>query len=691
MKYFLPALLLLSTLAFSQKKTKTDSISKLDEIVLYQTIKEKQANGIIPSAIIGIQAFQNFSPVEMTAHLNQIAGVYVLSGALNTNRITIRGVGSRTLYGTDKIRLYYDGIPVTNGSGFSTIEAYDLENMNSIEVIKGSKGTAFGANLGGAILLKPKETSINSTAFENTFTTGSYGLLKNNLSFTHRDDKLSLELRYGHLQIEGFRENNQYKRDGILLSSSYKLSDKSKLSLLVNYIDYTAHIASSISLVAFNEDPTQAAFTWKSAKGYEANKYTLTGVSLTHKFTKQFTNNTSIFYTYLDHYEPRPFNILDENTNGYGFRTQFNGNFKLLKKQAEYTFGAELYKDDYNWSTFRNLYEDNNGAGSLQGIALSRNKENRTQFNAFGTFTYPFTKNLTAQLGIAINKTNYDYQDIFNQGIKNRSGKRDFDAIVLPNFQLNYSLGLNQLIYANLSRGYSNPSLEETLTPEGVINPDIAQETGTNYELGSKLQFFKNNLKMNLAVYQMDIKNMLVAQRVGEDEYIGKNAGSTKHQGFEMDLNYRYKITSKFQLTPFISYAYSNHKFLEFIDDDNNYSGNPLTGVPKHRVNAGVQLQWQNGLSANATYAHVGKIPLTDANTISSNAYNLVNFSTAYKKQISKALSMEARIGIQNITNTSYAQSVLINASSFGGRAPRYYYPGMPRNYYGSLQLRYNF
>ena len=30
---------------------------------------------------------------------------------------------------------------------------------------------------------------------------------------------------------------------------------------------------------------------------------------------------------------------------------------------------------------------------------------------------------------------------------------------------------------------------------------------------------------------------------------------------------------------------------------------------------------------------------------------------------------------------------VLVNAGSFGGRAPRYYYPGAPRNYYGGIRL----
>ncbi|MBT8314731.1 MAG: TonB-dependent receptor, partial [Maribacter sp.] len=119
-------------LVFGQDRLVNDSITQLEEVVLLDSLKAKQATGIIPSKVIGAKIFQNFSPVEMVSSLNQVSGVYVLSGALNTNRITIRGVGARTPFGTDKIRLYYNEIPVTNGTGFSTIEAYDLENMNSI-------------------------------------------------------------------------------------------------------------------------------------------------------------------------------------------------------------------------------------------------------------------------------------------------------------------------------------------------------------------------------------------------------------------------------------------------------------------------------------------------------------------------------------------------------------------------------
>ena len=78
-----------------------------------------------------------------------------------------------------------------------------------------------------------------------------------------------------------------------------------------------------------------------------------------------------------------------------------------------------------------------------------------------------------------------------------------------------------------------DPSLEETLTPEGIINPDIAQETGVNYELGSEWLFFQKRFSANLTLYRMNVENLLVAERVGEDQYIGNK--SFKHLAFEVD------------------------------------------------------------------------------------------------------------------------------------------------------------
>ena len=676
---------------FAQDTVEKDSVTFLNEVIVVDTLTAKNAIGIVPSQIIGAKVFENYSPVDFIGSINQVSGVYALSGALNTNRITIRGVGSRTPFGTDKLRLYYNNIPVTNGTGFSTIEAYDLENLTSVEIIKGPKGTGFGTNLGGAIILNTKQISNQPTKFSNNSTIGSYGLLKNSIGFTHSQNNFYMTLQYGHMEIDGYRENNRFERDGFLLNSIFKLSEKSEIGLLVNHIDYSAQIASSINQADFDENPKQAAFTWKASKGYEDNNYSLIGLSHTYRSDSSFRNTTSLFYTYLDHYEPRPFNILDEYTNGFGFRTLFSGNLTLSENTLSYTFGGELYKDEYSWGTFENLYEENDNNGSLQGDRLSKNKEFRSQVNSFVTVSYSFTTKLTAQLGLNINKTQYNFRDLYNTGDLNTSANRDFKTLLLPSLDISYSITPYSQLYTNISRGFSNPSLEETLTPAGVINPEIIQETGTNYELGIEHKSKDNRLKLDIAIYLMPINNLLVAKRVGNDQYIGRNAGKTRHQGIDLDWSYQFNISEKIKLTPFLSYTFNDHKFVDFVDEEANadYSGNPLTGVPKHKLNSGLQTNFGNGFFANITHQFIDEIPLTDANTLYSKSFNLLNIKLGYRKQVFEKLLFGLDFGINNLTDTTYAQSVLINASGFGGNAPRYFYPGNNINYYGSLKLSY--
>ncbi len=675
--------LFVSCVVFGQK----DSVTTLDEVILLEDFAPKKVKGITPSATIGPVVLEKFSPIDVASGLNQIPGVYMLSGALNTNRITIRGVGARTPFGTDKLRLYFDGIPVTNGTGFSTIEAFDLENLDMVEVIKGPKGTSFGANLGGAILLNSKNPDTDETRLMNHFTVGSYHMLKDNVTFQHSEKGFTLNLSFNHLETDGYRQNSRFERNGLLLNSSFHTSDKNKLGFLMNYIDYTAQIPSSLNETDFRENPTAAAANWLAAQGFEANKYLLLGLSNQYIFNGRFKNTSSIFYSYLDHYEPRPFNILDEFTNGYGFRTVFEGNFS---EENQYSFGSEFYRDEYNWSTFENLFRDNNGNGSLQGDRLSKNREFRRQFNAFGTLTLAFSPKLYGQLGLAFNQTVYDFRDLFNSGSENTSARRDFDAILLPSLGLRYHIKYGHL-FANISRGFSNPGLEETLTPNGIINPDIAQETGMNYEIGASFRFPKQRIALEVALYRMDIDNLLVAQRVGEDQFIGRNAGETRHQGFELAVNHSFELSKTITISPYVNYTFSDHVFVDFVQEGNDFSGNPLTGVPKHRINSGFTLRHSSGFEWGLNHQFVDEIPLTDANTFSSESFNVFFTSVRYRKALFKNMALGINAGLNNLFDTNYAQSVLINAVGFGGSQPRYFYPGNGRNYYGSILLNYVF
>ncbi|MGD1946032.1 MAG: TonB-dependent receptor family protein [Croceivirga sp.] len=679
-------LILVVPFLVSAQNQPTDSVNTLDEITLIEDFISKKAIGITESSSVGITELEQFSPIDFANGLNQISGLYVLSGALNTNRITIRGVGARTPFGTDKLRMYFNGIPVTNGTGVSAIEAYDFENIGRIEVVKGPKGTSLGANLGGALILNTKPPQIGKTLANNTFTFGSYNMVKNNFAFRHSENNFNINFSYNHLETDGFRQNNSFNRDGLLLTSSVRLNDKNKLDFLINHIDYDAGIPSTINATDFEEDPRRAAANWLAARGFEDNRYTLVGLSHSYRFNSNLRTTNSIFYTYLDHYEPRPFNILDEFTHGFGLRSLTEGNLW----NGHFTLGAELYRDEYNWQTFFNQFRDNDGNGSLQGQQLSDNKEFRSQLNLFGGYTFSITPKLEGQFGLNFNQTQFDFRDLFNTGTENTSAQRDFDPILLPSFGVQYQIK-NGRLFANVSRGFSNPGLEETLTPDGVINPDLNQEKGWNYEVGGSFSLLQNKMLLGLSLYQMSITDLLVAERIDEDLFIGRNAGETRHRGIELDANYRFRIAQNWSVLPRLSYSYSNHTFVDFVDEGDDFSGNDLAGVPQHRINSGLTIRNTKGFVFNLTHQFVDEIPLTDSNTLFSDSFNTVNAQLRYRTDLGNHFGIGLNLGVNNLFNTNYAQSVLINAVGFGGAEPRFFYPGNGRNYFAGIQLNYRF
>ena len=156
-------------------------------------------------------------------------------------------------------------------------------------------------------------------------------------------------------------------------------------------------------------------------------------------------------------------------------------------------------------------------------------------------------------------------------------------------------------------------------------------------------------------------------------------------------MNYKLLDDKLFQITPYISGAVNNFKFKKFVDNDVDYSGNQLTGVPENQLNFGLDLITKYGFSVNTSFRTMAKIPLNDSNTKYSEGYCLLDVKTSYAFAILKFLRLELNAGINNALNTKYAANILPNAVGFGSAAPRYYYPGNPINYYGGFSVNYFF
>ena len=643
--------------------------------------------------VISAKDIERGNNIDMSLVLNRVPGIFMQSGALNTNRITIRGIGARNLFGTAKIRAYFKDIPLTNGSGATNIEDFELGALSRFEIIKGAS-SIYGAGLGGTIQLTPQNTYLNETFLENEVTLGSFGLVKGISKFNYSNNKNGFKAIYSNTHSDGYRDNNKYDRQTFTINTNHYINTKNDLSILGSYVDLKAFIPSSLNEDNFLNNPTSAAFTWGQAKGFEDSQRGLLGVSWQHDYNNALKQSTSIFTSFRNGYEPRPFNILSEKTLAIGVRTRLIGQSKLFNKKLKWTFGVETFKDTYKYGTFENLYQDFPPEnGSVKGNRLSNFKEKRRYFNIFLESNYNISKTTTFSLGLNYNETAYTLEDKFDITDTNpdQSGTFKFDGIISPKFGIAQKLSKSTSLYGNISHGFSPITLEETLLPDGKINADLNPETGWNFEIGTRGALLKNRLQFNAAIFRLNIKNLLVSRRTSEDQFIGINAGKTQHDGLELNVNYSIIKKGRNTLNSFINYTINHFTFKEFIDNTNDFSGNDLTGVPSSVFNAGIDLDTALGLYGNINIQYVGSMPLTDSNSLYSNSYSLTNLKTGYKTNLNKNLKLNVFLGINNIFDKAYASQILINASSFGGRAPRYYYPGNPINYYTGLNLNYTF
>lgn len=668
--------------------------SELDQVVVSahqipKVLKKETASiSIISSKDIDRSNHINFTPV-----LNRSTGVFMQTGALNTNRITIRGVGSRSLFGTAKIRAYFKEIPLTNGSGETNIEDFELSSLSRIDIIKGAASSVYGAGIGGLILLNPKKAPLNQSQISNELSFGSFGLIKDIFDINYGTNKQSFNVTFSTTMSDGYRENNNYNRQTFTISTNHFLDASNEITFLGSYVDLKAFIPSSINETQYLNAPKTAAFSWKASKGFEDSKRGMLGLSWKHSYNERLSQNTSVFSSFKKAYEPRPFNILDENTLALGIRTRLLGHSKCFGESLQWTFGGEVFMDRYNYKTYENLYQEYpQGTGSVQGDNLSNFKEKRYYYNGFVEMNYEVSPKTTISVGFNLNRTSYKLEDNFEttSGNPDQSGHFKFKHMVSPNAGISYGISKNITFFSSVSHGFSPISLSETLMPDGQINNSLKPETGWNFEFGSRGRIINERLQFEISVYRLSVKNLLVSRRVQEDQFIGVNAGKTLHDGLELQLNYDWMKTESASIGSFVNYTLNNYKFKEFLDRDNDFSGNDLTGVPSKVFNAGIDFNSNIGLYGNINYQYVGHIPITDSNSLYSKSYNLTNLKIGYQSKFNKYIRAKIFIGINNLFSEKYASQLLINASGFNGALPRYFYPGHPINYYTGLKLGYS-
>lgn len=645
--------------------------STLREVVVQAYVSGRPLSEV-PAAVgyLDSAALNRFSNTSLLPAANMIPGVRMEERSPGSYRFSIRGSLLRSPFGVRNVKIYWNGVPLTDAGGNTYLNLIDFQAIDKFEVIKGPAGSLYGAGTGGVVLMN--SLSKNERSIEVSSTIGNFGLLRYGAKVTFGNDKVTGSINYAHQQSNGFRENSSINRDFINANVKFLLSPKSTLAASLFYSDLMYETPGGLTPEQFEEDPSQArpaAGMFRSAEEQRAsisNKTPFASLNYTRDWTTNFTSEINVFGFVSDFANPAIAN--------YEERDEHNGGVRITSSYRsprghKFSIGTELQ----SFNSARNVYDNFYGSkganqsseelDALQGIVFSQAD---LQFN-----------NLFVTFALGLNQLKYSIERFAVDPIRRQStfyNELTPRAAVLHKFKF-FSL------YANVSRGFSPPSLAEVLPSTNVIYKDLKPEVGTSFEAGLKAS--QKRFEADLCVYQFSLKNTIVPRTIESGQEYFVNAGQTSQTGVELLLSWN--ATPKRWLTMFKvwnSFSYNHYRFTEYEINNENFAGNKLTGVPPLVNTTGIDLTvFKNGY-LNATCNFVDRIPLNDANTFFADSYLLVSYRLGWKFQINST-SLELFSGVTNLFNEVYSLGNDLNA-----RFGRYFNAAAPRTSFVGLTCR---
>ena len=652
-----------------------------------------RVNRTTPGAIALLTAddIQRGNGVSLQAALNTVPGVRMDQSTLSDSRISIRGNGVRSPWGSRAVKIYINDIPVTETDGTTRIEALDVNNIGRAEVIKGPASSIYGAGTGGVIHFQLQRAPYGERSVEVSGLTGSDGLYRTATAFRSGGDKVNSYVAYGWQEYNGYRRHSTDMRRFISGNFQFFPNNKQIITVLLNRTTQHAQIPGALTQAQVSENPLQANAGNVDKQAGRYQNWTRVGIGQQYRFNDKLTNSTSLFTYFYDLNHPLAYAYIRNYYQSYGGRTRFTYDPGFPTLATVFTVGAEFNQGLTKGSQYVNEH-------GTEG-AINANIDNQnTYYSIFYQSETALSAKTLLTLGLGINSLQYQVRDYL---APQQSGLKRFNPQATPRVALSHTFHEALTLHASISTGFTPPTGSEIKTIDGGINPSLQAEKAVNYELNAKGGLFHSRLSYDLALFHMEMRGELIAQAITQGITIYHNAGKTDHRGAELALSWLAIDEGDSpwiqRLRPFAAITYSDFTFVDYKIRDAEgmvtdvFDGNRLTGIAPWVINAGIDFYTQLGLYANCSYLYNDQLPLNDANTAQHPAYHLLNAKIGYSRIIRKRFKAEIYGGIDNLLNQRYSSFVALNAVAYGGGQPAYYNPSPTRSGYGGLNVSFLF
>jgi len=536
-------------------------------------------------------------------------------------QLYIRGIGSNDDgAGADvSVVTFIDEVYI----GRAAAQVFELFDLERVEVLRGPQGTLFGKNaVGGAVSLftrKPDETFVGraEASLGNLDAAVFKALLSGPLSDTVFG-KISVNRRKrdGYVEsvvtgddmsdVDSFNIRGALRflpRDDleIMLSADYGESNEFGQgrifippgtfidNALLNMPEAVGDFSKS-----FADEPGQADTEIWGVAGtinWDVGSGTLASITAYREATYDMIDDV----TANNYVSAGPLDVhtyIDEESEQFSQELRYSAS--ALGERLSYIVGAFYLNEKTNRQEHSPL---GFGWAPTFGLDTSLSFQDNTtdSYSVFGDFTYFFNDAWSLTAGA---RYTHEKKDIHQIGVPPTPvphtiseaydvlANESWDAFT-PRVVLNYQATDDVFLYASISDGFKSGGFQGTASTEVAAMTPYDQEEARAYEIGVKSEAFDNRLRLNVAAFYTDYRDLQVLLRkVTPEQPIGivvvDNAADATTQGIEVEFHAL--LTENLELSG--NYAYLDATYDMYIEPNGiDNSGNYLRNAPKNALN----------------------------------------------------------------------------------------------------------
>ena len=504
-----------------------DTTSKaMDEVVITANKfpqKEKGTGKVI--TVITKEQIEQSGGKDLSQLLNEQAGV-IINGA-TSNRGTYKSIymlGATSAY----TLILLDGVPLNDPTGVGgtfDLRLLSLDNIERIEILKGSQSTLYGSSaVAGVINIISKKPANAKPQLKGLITYGSYNSFKSNVNLSQKAKWLEYDINYMYNRTDGISEakdttgKSGFDKDGFTQHAlqaivGINVTDKLKFSPYYRFTQFKGGYDDDAFIDA--PDHYTASLVNTGLIGHYLYKTGTVHFNYGYDFTKR---------DYISQYGDYPTKGKFNQAEVY-IDQHLNNNVQLLA-------GA-------NYQNYR--ITDPDTANSITSL--------------YASLFLKSTRGLNVELGGRFNHHN------------------QYGTNFTYSFNPSYLIHDNLKLFINITSGFRIPSITELFGPYGA-NPNLKPEKSNNQEAGLQTALLNKRLQFVITGFNRTINDVIIYENNGYEN-------RDKQHDFGAQLEASYSVNKQINIK--INYAYVDGKITQKLPGKDTAYNN-LIRRPKNNV-----------------------------------------------------------------------------------------------------------